>query len=98
MTVGSSQSHEAFGTQDAIHGRKRDKEQSQIPCGNRQGAMGKVRVPFLNGHDSYSGAFLREKPVYRVLGTRLAIIKTSASLPDPRPSDHTPAIDHPHGT
>jgi hypothetical protein len=60
--------------------------------------MGKVRVPFLNSHDSYSGAFLREKPVYRVLGARFAIIETLASLPNPRPSDHTPAIDHPHGT
>src|SRR5512137_2421404 len=98
MTVRSSHAHQTFGTQDAIHGRKRDKEQPQIPRGNRQDAVGKVRVPFLDGHGRYSGAFLREKPVFRVLGAGLAIIKTSASLPDPGPSDHTPAIDHPHGT
>src|SRR5512136_2783135 len=97
MTVGSSQSHQAFGTQDAIHRRKRDKEQFQIPCGNRQDAVGKVRVPFLNGHGCHGCAFLREKPMDRVLGAGLAIIKTLASPPDPRPSDHTPAIDHPHG-
>jgi hypothetical protein len=45
--------------------------------------MGEVRVPFLDGHGRYSSAFLREKPVYRVLGARLAIIKTEASLPHP---------------
>ena len=36
--------------------------------------------------------------MYRILGAGLAVIKTLASLPDPRPSEHTPAIDHPHGT
>jgi hypothetical protein len=98
MTVGSSHSHQAFETQDAIHGRKRDKEQSQVPRSHCQDAVGKVCVPFLDGHGRYNSAFLREKLVYRVLGARLAIIKTVSSLPDLTPSDHTPAIDHPHGT
>jgi hypothetical protein len=98
MTVRSSHAHQAFGTQDAIHGRKRDKEQSQIPRIHRQGAVGEVRIPFLHGHGRYSGAFLREKLVYRVLRARLAIFKAKASLPDPRPPDHTPPINHPHGT
>jgi hypothetical protein len=97
MTVGSSQTHQTLGTQDAIHGRKRDEEQFQIPRSHCQDAVGKVRVPLFDGHGRYSGAFLREKPVDGVLGAWLAIIKTLASLPDPRPSDHTPAIDHPHG-
>ena len=89
MTEGSSHAHQALGTQDAIHGRKRDKEHSQIPCGNRQDAVGKVRVPLLDRKGCHGCAFLREKPMdWRVLGAWLAIIKTLASLPDPRPPDH----------
>src|SRR4030043_1244919 len=98
MTVGSPHAHQVFGTQDAIHGRKRDKEQSQIPCGHRQDPVGKVGVPSLAGHDHHGCAFLWEKPMDRVFGARLAIIKALSSLPVPRPSDHTPAIDHPQGT
>jgi len=75
MTVGSSQTHQTLGTQDAIHGRKRDEEQFQIPRSHCQDAVGKVRVPLFDGHGRYSGAFLREKPVDGVLGAWLAIIR-----------------------
>src|SRR4030042_2621649 len=97
MTVGSPHAHQALGTKNAIHGRKRDKEQSQIPRRHRQDSVGKVRVPFLPSHSHPGCAFLRQKPMCRVLGSGLAIIKALSSLPSLRPSDYTPAIDHPHG-